>query len=67
MATNSTGDVRKLFKELERQGWRIRMNKHYVLYPPDKAKKIVVMPVSGGGGRGWQNALAALRKSGADV
>jgi len=60
-------ETRELLAELERQGWRYRLNKHIVLYSPDKSIPPITIACTSGGGRGFENALAFLRKNGAKV
>lgn len=58
-------ELKKIKKELERQGWRIeRRAKHGMAFPPDKSKPPVVLPSTPGGGRWLQNLIAQLRRSG---
>lgn len=57
-------EIKQLVKDLERQGWRVELNKgHYKAYPPSD-KPMVVFASTPSDHRAFHNVLARLRKSG---
>lgn len=62
-------DLRKLLRQLTSQGWRCEQagGGHLKLFPPDKSKPMVTLPISPGDHRSWKNTVATLRRSGAAV
>lgn len=57
-------DVKRILKELERQGFRIRDGKHWVIYPPDRTKRVMAFPKSPSDWRGMKNLLRDLKSVG---
>lgn len=53
--------------ELQKQGWRTRLGKHIVLYPPDKTKKPVSISYTPGDNRWQETMFAKLRRAGAHI
>ncbi len=58
-------DLKKLLKELERQGWSIRQTKkgQYAV-PPDPSRPMVQIHNTANGSRSWENMIAQLKRSG---
>lgn len=57
-------DVKIILKELERQGFRIREGRHYVIYPPDRTKHCFAVPRSPSDWRGMKNLIRDLKSLG---
>lgn len=63
-----TKDVRELVRKLEQQGWRIdTTGRHVKCYPPDRSRQMVVLPSTPSDHRSLRNAVAMLRRSGANL
>lgn len=60
-------EIEQIVKKLQGQGWRIVEGKHYKCFPPDKAMPMVVIPKTPSDHRSIRNAIAQLRRSGADL
>ncbi len=63
-------DVSEIIRELMRQGWRIRKNKHWVVYPPlhlNSNRRCVVLASSPSDRRAMLNVRSELRKAGAKL
>jgi len=59
--------LNKLFKELERQGFRIETKKKgYMIYPADKSLGQVTVHKTPSDNRAWNNMLSELRRCGFD-
>lgn len=58
------GAVKRIVAELVRQGFRVRFNKHYVIFPPDPTKPRIVMAGTSSDGYGIKNALKDLEEAG---
>lgn len=59
---------RDLLKELESQGASIkRTKKGYMIYPPDRGKRAVMIHLTPSDRRSWKNMIAELRRSGFDL
>lgn len=58
-------DIDVIVKALIEQGWRVEPGKgHSKAFPPDKAKPVVTLPTTPGGGRWRENLIGQLRRSG---
>lgn len=58
-------DLKKVFSELEAQGWEIRPKKNgWMVVPPDESKPIVTIHRTPSDRRAWNNMMATLRRSG---
>lgn len=57
-------EIKQLRQDLERQGFRIREGKHYVIYPPDPTKRVAAMPRSPSDWRGMKNLIRDLKALG---
>jgi hypothetical protein len=61
-------DMKRVLKELERQGARIEPIKSgRMIYPPDKGKDPVAIHGTPSDRRAWANTLSALRRAGFDI
>jgi hypothetical protein len=59
------GDLSKVRKRAEKQGWRVEKRKEYWLFfPPDGATSPARAPGTPSSQRGWANFLADLRRKG---
>lgn len=58
-------ELKRLFSELEAQGWRIeRRKKGWYEYPPDLTKDPVAIHETPSDKRSWPNMMGRLRRSG---
>lgn len=59
-------EIKKILRQLDQQGWRIKdTGKHIKAYPPDRSKRMVVLPRTPSDHRALKNAISQLRRSGA--
>lgn len=59
------GDLKKLRKRAEEQGWRVEKRKEYWLFfPPDKQMSPARIAGTPSSPRSWANFLAALKRKG---
>jgi len=58
-------ELKKLFRELENQGWRIKRRTNGVMaFPPDKTQSPVMIHLTTSDHRAWANMLTELRRRG---
>ncbi|HZW43603.1 MAG TPA: hypothetical protein VFF32_04310 [Dermatophilaceae bacterium] len=63
-------DYRKVIVTLiDEQGWRYDSSGQGYprLFPPDKSKRAIAVPKTPGGGRGFKNWIAQIRRAGGRV
>jgi hypothetical protein len=59
------GDLRKITKRAEDQGWRVQKRKEYWLFfPRDRSEAPCRIAGTPGSQRSWRNFLACLRRKG---
>jgi hypothetical protein len=59
------GDLRKIVKNAEAQGWRVEKRKEYWLFfPPDKTTPPARVAGTPSSQRSWANFLADLKRKG---
>jgi len=64
---DSRKEIKKIVSELQRQGWRTRLGKHIVLYPPDKTIAPVTIAYTPTDGRWYLTMVTKLRRAGANI
>jgi len=59
------GDLKKLIKRLQTQGWRVeRRTKHYLAFPPDVDQSPERLALTPSSSSTWRNQLARLKRKG---
>jgi len=59
------GDLRRLIKRLEQQGWRVeRRKKHWLAFPPEKERSPVRLATTPSSSSTWRNQVAELKRRG---
>jgi hypothetical protein len=59
------GDLKKIRRRAEDQGWRVeKRNEYWLFFPPDKSQKPCKMAGTPSSSRSWANFLSCLKKKG---